>query len=209
MALLLAAWLIPGEKAGAAVVNGTFDAGLAGWRTDGALFSTGEQGVLTDQTSRRALLWQVVTLTPGLYEISFDVRTSLAREGAVGTLPDVFFASLFTALDPANFDPIGPSGFTAVLPIVDMDYRGVTALGAGTTTGPSPKGTDYLRVTMPFALTSGEVAPVFEVGDLNFAPSDSVAAVDNVTITLVPEPSGTLLALVVAAAACGRRRRLS
>ena len=205
-AIFLAGCLMAGGAAEGAVVNGTFDAGLESWSTDGALFSTGAQGVITDQTKRRALLWQVVTLTPGLYELSFDVRTNLARELQPGTLPDVFFASLFTALDPV-FDPVAPGGFTAVLPIVDMDYRGVTALGSGAATAPSPKGPVYLRVTMAFAAEAGSVAPVFEVNDLNFAPSDSVAAIDNVTIILVPEPSGAFLALFASGAACGWRRR--
>lgn len=209
LACVLAGCLLTAGPGRAAVVNGLFDAGLDGWETEGALFTTGAQGVITDQTSRRAMLWQLVTLEPGAYVLSFDVLATLARVGADGTLPDVFFASIYIAPDPLAFDPVGLTGFDTALPVLDMDYRGVTALGPGALTLPSPKGAGYLRVTMPFALTAGVAVPLFEVNDLNFIPSDSVAAVDNVSIALVPEPTAAALILPVAIMACRRRRRMA
>jgi hypothetical protein len=192
----------------AAVVNGAFDNGLDGWMRAGAVFDTGQQGVITDQTTARALLWQAVMLPPAAYVIQFDVlHTGLARVGDPGTLPDTFFATLYFTPNPGVFDPVNVAGFTAAMAIADLDFTGVTALGPGAATGPSPKGLSYLRVTMPFEVVSGFVVPLFEVNNLNFVTADSVAAVDNVSISAVPEPAPVLLCFLLAAAAWSRRWR--
>jgi hypothetical protein len=196
-----------GTPVWAAVVNGTFDNGLVGWETSGSIFSTGQLGVITDQGAPRAVLWQMVLLSPGLYFLEFDVLGSLAGVGGEGTLPDVFFASLYFASDPQAFDPLNQAGFDQALAVADLDFRGITALGLGVEAGPSPKGRSYVRITMPFELAGGGVAPLFEVNNLNFITGDSIAAVDNVSIRVVPEPSAALLCLVGSALLLGRRGR--
>jgi hypothetical protein len=188
------------------VVNGLFDDGLNGWSSVGSIFTTGAQGVLTDQTTARTLLWQMVMLPPGTYIFGFDVLPGgLAGVGGPGTLPDTFFATLFLDPDPLTFDPIQPIGFTTALAVADLDLSGITALAATATTGPSAKGLPYLRITMPIQVVKGVVA-VFELSDLNFASSDSVVAVDNVTIELIPEPTVPFLCLPVALFMLRRRR---
>lgn len=67
-----------GTPVRAAVVNGTFDNGLVGWETSGAIFPTGQLGVITDQGAPRAVLWQMVLLPPGLDFFEFDALGSLA-----------------------------------------------------------------------------------------------------------------------------------
>lgn len=196
-----------GEGRAAVVVNGTFDDGLAGWQTSGALFSTGDQGVITDQTTSRALLWQAVALPPGAYLLEFDLLGSLGKVGGAGTLPDVFFATLYFSGGPAAFDPVDLVGFDSALAVVDLDFRGITALGQGALAGPSPKGGAYQRITMLFVSAGGVVVPLFEVNNLNFITGDSIAAVDNVSIRVIPEPSVALLCLSSAAVLLGRRRR--
>jgi hypothetical protein len=99
------------------------------------------------------------------------------------------------------------AGFSSATPIADMDLTGVTALGPGAAAGPSGKGPAYFHITMPFEVESGFVAPVFELNDLNFTPGNSVVAVDNVTITIVPEPGTLLIWFLLSAAAWSRRRR--
>ena len=197
----------PGPVRAATVVNGLFDDGLNGWSNEGAIFTTGEQGVLTDQTTARTLLWQMVMLPPGSYVVGFDVLPGgLAGVGGTGTLPDTFFATLYLDPDPLTFDPINPVGFTTAVAVADLDLSGITALGASATIGQSSKGFPYLRIIMPIQVVKGVVA-VFELSNLNFVGSDSVVAVDNVTIELIPEPSA--LALVLPGAwFLLRRRRL-
>jgi hypothetical protein len=77
--------LLLGTPVRAAVVNGTFDNGLVGWETSGAIFPTGQLGVITDQGAPRAVLWQMVLLPPGLDFLEFDVLGSLAGVGGEET----------------------------------------------------------------------------------------------------------------------------
>jgi hypothetical protein len=120
-------------------------------------------------------------------------------------LPDTFFATLYLDPDPLTFDPINPVGFTTALAVADLDLSGITALGATATIGQSSKGFPYLRIIMPIQVEKGVVA-VFELSDLNFVASDSVVAVDNVTIELIPEPAVPFLTLPVAFFMLRRRR---
>ena len=75
--LLTAAWafLLAGRGSGAAIVlNPDFSDGLNHWHAEGAVFSTGNQGVLTDDAVARSFLYQAVEASAGPQAVSFDFR---------------------------------------------------------------------------------------------------------------------------------------
>jgi hypothetical protein len=196
----------------AAVVNPGFDQGpdgLADWQVVGSVYNTGQQAVLSDDdpTAARSMVWQEVSVGAGPHSLEFDLLASLAGVGAPGTLPDTVFVSLYALPTPALFDPVAGTGFSGFLAILDLDRNGVSASAPGLTWGPSPKGPAYLRASLEFTPADAFVAPVFELANLNFLTADSVAAIDNVTITVVPEPRAALLVFPVLAATALRRKR--
>lgn len=193
-------------------MNPGFDLGLLGWRMVGTVFGTGEQAVLVDSgEGSRSYLWQAMEAPDGPAVFSFDFLLSLSGVGLPGSVPDVTFASLYFFNDPVAFEPSDLGSFSDVIPVADFDSGGAdnpTAVAPGVVIGPSPKGPEYRRLELQFAHPGGYLAPVFEINSLNGVAGDSTAAIDNVSITVVPEPSFPALVVLTGSvfAGCFRRR---
>ncbi len=190
------------------VSNGDFMAGTAAWELVGAVFGTGAQGLLTDATGGRSLLYQGVALGSGPYAVAFDFRNLLSAAEPFGFARDTFFASLYFSGTPGLFDPLGPTGFSQAVALLDVD-----AVQATVHTGlvaPSPFGGGFQRYTGGFSLAApATVFVVFDLVGLNGIASDSVVAVDNVSVVLVPEPVAVVpLAVAGGLLALRRRRRV-
>jgi hypothetical protein len=203
-------WASLAPGLGAAVVNGSFDDGLADWQRSGEVFQVTGQAALPDSDPGRSAIWQTLGGSPGPARFGFDFRLALTGVGLPGSVPDVMFVSLYFFNDPAAFDPMGFTGFSDVIEVADFDSGGVdapTASATGVTIGPSDKGPEYRRLEFSFDHPGGGIAPVFEVNGLNGIAGDSVAVVDQVTLTLVPEPTVSLLILCSCLFAAVRRSR--
>jgi hypothetical protein len=208
---VLVAGLLPLASANAAVINPSFESGLLHWILLGEVLDVSQQAVLQDSGVGRSLLWQTLEGPDGPGVFGFDYLLSLSGVGLPGSVPDVMFASLYFFSDPAVFNPNDFGSFSDVIAVADFDSGGVaapTATAPGVTIGQSVKGPSYRRLEFQFAHPGGFVAPVFEVNNLNGVTGDSVAVIDNVTLTLVPEPAAPLLAALTTVLCLMRRRRL-
>ena len=206
-------WLAP--LAGAtAITNGDFSAGLAGWTADIRVSDGGGFALLKEDPAfvvAVTTLEQQITIPDLAVALSFEYSLSWTAGGPTGfPLPDGLSASL---LDPVTFVPIlsmdaafpgfpdyffhARSGNTFGVDVF-YDPANVSWSASGNVTldlTSVPGGTDALVV---FDLLGGDDGYVTE------------ATVDNVFLSVIPEPvTGTTVVVAVAAiAAYVRRRRL-
>lgn len=181
------------------VTNGTFDAGLNGWTTEGLATLQGDvaveggAAVLRDGSDYYSALYQADATGPSSYVLSFDFQGGLSPDVPNGTFPDTAYASLYFADDPNNFDPgaylYGNDGFG----LFDLDATGPFNEAAGSIITDEGSGWRHFSLTFqdvgpitqkPYAY----VIPTFELMDGNYIVGDSSFRVDNVTITRAPAP---------------------
>ncbi len=177
------------------VKNSAFNDGLTDWETFGAVFSTGNQGVLTDTDSERTLLYQVVPTPPGTLTLSFDFRNLLSNELGSGGLHDTFFATLYLTDTPAELDIPNHTGFSSAIDLFDLNSDGLSNVHPDAMIAPSPVGSGFMRFTLSIFDHASNAAPAFDLFDLNFLNNDSVVLVDNVDLLVVPEPNSVLTAV--------------
>jgi hypothetical protein len=207
-------WMLPhsGTRAANVVVNGEFAGSLAPWKVEGTGFNTGSSGVLSDSLSFRSALFQSIAVdaNSGLV-LEFDLLNGLSSSAGGGFVPDSFYATLYLGSQP--FGPtISGSVFDTAFALFDMDSTGSFAVAAGGSFGPSPKGSGWSRFTLnrdgSLGFPTGYLTIAFESYNLNGVSSDSVVALDNVSLVPVPEPSAACL-LVAASILLIRRTRPS
>jgi hypothetical protein len=194
-------WLFPhsGARAANVVVNGEFSGSLAPWKVEGSVFNTGSSGVLSDSLSFRSVLFQSIAVdaNSGLV-LEFDLLNGLSSSAGGGFVPDSFYATLYFGTQA--FGPtISGSVFDTAFALFDMDSSGGFAVASGGSFGPSPKGAGWSRFTLDrdgsLGFPTGYLTIAFEMYNLNNVSSDSVVALDNVSLVPVPEPSSTCLLL--------------
>ncbi len=188
------------------LVNGEFASSLTGWHTEGTVFDTGEAAVLSDQGGPRAVVFQTVAVpgpVAGLV-LTFDFFNALSSVAGLGQTPDTVFFTAFLGARAFGADYAGGVFDTAV-PLLDADFRGAVNFAPGLTAAPSPKGAGWTRYTIPLA--DAAFATVgFEFIDGNGTASDSTAAVDNVSLEVLPIPEPHALALTAGALLLLRKR---
>jgi hypothetical protein len=210
-------WMVsvqPGLEAATVLVNGEFAGSLSGWTAAGAVFNTGDAAVLSDVAPAPASIFQSGVLPEGVVSLTltFDYLNGLSPAVAGGFLRDSIFATLYGGGQPFG-STLSGGVYEQAVGLFDMDSNGVFNVAAGASFGPSPKGTGWTRYTLTQASGPGFTGPgyatvAFESYNLNGIGSDSVAAVDNVSlIAVVPEPGQASL-LLLSAATLLRRRRL-
>ena len=194
--------------------NGEFTGGLSQWITSGTLFNTGDTAVFSDSVSTPLALFQSSAVPGSLVavELSFDILNGMSSVTTSGFLPDSFFATLY--LGSSAFGTNLPGGvFDQAIALFDMDASGPFNTASGATFSPSPKGAGWSRFTLtldtaPAFTGPGHATVAFEFYNLNGTGSDSVVAVDNVSlITIVPKPSSALLLFMATASLIVRRKR--
>lgn len=185
--LILTTWAGPAL----AILNGTFDAGLSEWTTDGNVSVVAAEARLADDSASRSILYQGVFYAPASFQLDFDFRNQLSANVPLGAFPDSFFASVYFINDLSNFDPL-LGQFDAVVDLLDLDHTGVSNLN-GTITS-SPKGPEWLHFTGIFPNSYTYVIPTFEFFNLNGISGDSQVLVDNVFL-IIPEPSTLMIGL--------------
>ncbi len=213
---LLALGLPPLLPAATVFTNGEFTGNLDSWTVSGTVFNTGDAAVFSDSVASPTSIFQSAAIPASLIstQLSFDFLNGLSALIAPGFFPDSFYATLY--LGSGNFGPslIG-ANYDQIIPLFDLDAVGPFNIAAGGTFGPSPKGAGWTRFSLDYDFLSGFTGPgfatlAFEFYNLNGTASDSVAAVDNVSmIVVVPEPGPSLLLSLSAAALLLRRKRLS
>ena len=106
-------------------------------------------------------------------------------------MPDAFFATLYLGASP--FGPTLAGGsFDQAVGLFDLDSSGAFNVASGAAFGPSPKGAGWTRYSLSQVMAPGSPAGyatlAFEFYNLNGSGSDSVVAIDNVSLVAVPEP---------------------
>jgi len=201
------------SKGATILLNGNFTGSLVPWTAVGTVFNTGNSAVLSDDMATLESIFQtgMVPSEAMGFELSFDFLDSVSTTLFEGFLPDTFFATLY--LGSSSFGPTLEAGtFDVALGLFDMDSNGVFNVAAGAMFGPSPKGVGWSRLSLfaenfPGLAAPGFATVAFELHNLNGIGSDSVVAVDNVSLIMViPEPHYALLMLVSGLALLRRRR---
>lgn len=198
------------------LTNGDFTGNLDSWISFGTVFNTGDAAVFSDSVATPASLHQSGAVSGDLIavELSFDFLNGLSTSVPGGFLADSFYATLY--FGTLAFGPTLIGGtFDQALGLFDLDSSGPFHVADGATFGASPKGLGWTRYTLMYptapAFTGpGFVTLAFEFYNLNGTASDSVVAIDNVSLnTVVPEPGQPLLLSLSAVALLLRRRRSS
>lgn len=204
------------SKGATILLNGDFTGSLLPWTASGTVFNTGDNAVLSDDMATLESIFQTGMVPSGVtgFGLTFDFLNSVSTTLLEGFLPDTFFATLY--LGSSSFGPTLEAGtFDVALGLFDMDSNGVFNVASGATFGPSPKGVGWSRISLAPEIFPGLAAPgfatvAFELHNLNGIGSDSVVAVDNVSlIMVVPEPHHALLLLASCLTLFRRRRDIS
>jgi hypothetical protein len=215
--LLVASFLVaPFHELGAAsiLINGEFSGSLSSWTTSGTVFNTGNSAVFSDSVSPAVTVFQSGSFPGSLVrlELSFDFFNGLSPSVPPGFVPDGFFATLYLGASP--FGPTLVGGiFDQALGLFDLDSSGAFNPAPGASFSASPKGAGWTRFTLSQASSPAFTSPgfatvAFEFYNLNGTGSDSVVAIDNVSlVTVVPEPGPSVLLGFSLALPLVRRRR--
>jgi autotransporter-associated beta strand protein len=165
--------------------NGDFSGSLTSWTADGTVFNTGDQAVFSDSVATPTALFQTVAVGAEFagFEISFDVLNGLSPTVTEGYVLDSFYASVYF-----NQSPAGPA-----LDLFSVDADGFFGIAEGATFGVSAKGANWTRYTLRASTSGlfegeGFLTVAFEFFNLNGVGSDSTAAVDNVSLTVLSAP---------------------
>ena len=132
----------------------------------------------------------------------------LGAGGGSGGLPDAAFVSIYAFANATVFQPDDYASFSSVVEVANFDFRGMYG-AAAVTVSASPKGAQYQHLGYEWYHAGGAYAPVFDLTDLNYIDGDSLMAVDNVSITAVPEPGVGWLMAGTCVWVCWRRRRVA
>jgi len=198
------------------LTNGEFTGNLNSWTASGMVFNTGDTGVFSDSVASPTSLFQSGVVAGNLIsvELSFDIFNGLSPTIPDGFFPDSFFATLY--FGSSAFGPALIGGnFDQAVVLYDLDASGPFNVAAGATFGTSPKGAGWTRYALTYQTSPGFTGPgyvtaAFEFYNLNGTASDSVVAIDNVTLnTVVPEPSQPLLISLTTVGLLLRRSRNS
>jgi len=173
------------------IANGDFAAGLDGWQSEGDVNVESEAAVLGDDGDFYSLLYQPVALDAGAYTFEFDFMNSLSQTVDPGTFPDTAFVTLYFVDDVSQLDVAGGL-YDDYLAILDLDYMGPFNVNGSIES--SVVGPEWSHLTVNFENSYNYVVPAFELLDSNFVNNDSNLLVDNVAVSIIPEP-GTLVIL--------------
>jgi hypothetical protein len=205
---LIAFSSLKGGLEAAVLSNGDFSNGLNGWSHPGAVVATGEQGVLTDSGTFHSALYQSVKADKLLYTLAFDFRSILSLNHTPGeNFPDTFVGMIYATNNPAAFDIFGPKEFSLML--FNADYLGTFDVHPDAVIGPSGKGAGWSHFSISATAPMDWVIPSFELLNLNGQNDDSRFLIDNVSLTVVPEPATSLLLACGAAGLLLRRKVLN
>jgi hypothetical protein len=198
------------------LTNGGFNGSLSSWTDSGTVFNTGDSAVFSDSVATPTAIFQSGALPLDLIsmELVFDVFNGVSPSVIGGFLPDSFYATLYLGVAPFGSSLAG-GNFDQAVGLFDMDSAGAFNTAAGALFGPSPKGAGWARFTLSQTTAPGFTGPgfatvAFEFYNLNGTGSDSVIAVDNVslvTTAVVPEPGPLAFLLPAGALLLSRRRR--
>jgi len=203
-------------RAAGLMLNSDFTGSLSSWTAAGTVFNTGDTAVFSDSVATPTSIFQTAAAPSAFtgFDLSFDVFNGLSSTVPGGFVPDSFFATLYLGSSPFGATLAG-GAFDVAIALFDMDFSGGYNLASGASFGPSPKGSGWTRyslsrVTAPTFTDPGFLTLAFEFFNLNGVGSDSVAAIDHVTlIPSVPEPGISALLVLTAFTLCLRRRRPS
>ena len=162
------------------ITNGDFGDNLTGWTAQGDVNADSGYALLGDisESSPAARLYQVSSIDPGYYVLSFDFQPQLGTEVELGTFPDTFFSSLYFHTG-AGLD-LDLKTFTESLGLIDADKNGIVTHQGEVTA--SILGDGWYHYVLNFTSTLSYVAPVFELFNLNGRMEESRVGVDNVSI---------------------------
>ncbi len=180
-------WLMVAGPAMALPFNGEFADGLGGWTRQGDVSELVGVAALGDGLSV-SRLWLAAPMAPGPYVLQFDFQGRLSSAVAPGGFQDVFFASLYLADAP---DPFGGASGVGLFDLIGTEF--VPGLAQ---VGPSPLAAGWLRCSYSITLNRTHAIPVFEIYNLNGIPGDSWVLVDQVRLTLIPEPATPVLMFI-------------
>ena len=205
--LWFVATLVAAPCAALPVENGTFDAGLTGWTSQGDVTAV-THASLGDDGSIYSLLYQAVALGPGSYRLEFDFLGMLAPSASA--FPDTFYAALYFIDDPALFDLAAtPPVFDDVSPLFDLDASGPSNVDG--ILSPSAIGGDWNHFAFNFTNNYAYGIPVFEFFDFDGIGDNGEVRIDNVSLSrrqvVIPEPATLALAAIGMAGIAAARRR--
>jgi hypothetical protein len=197
-----------------AVLNGDFSNGLTAWSHEGLdpslNITTGDVSVngsneaeIGDDNHIYSALYQGIDTGTGSFELGFDFRNDLSNDVPTGTFPDTLNANVYLTSDRGGFDLADPATYDHVFPVFSADYNGLFDINIDAIVGPSTdKGPDWLHISFVFDSAQQFLVPAFELDDFNFIDNDSVALIDNVTLSpaAIPAPNSLCLMFIGAAA---------
>jgi|GEM_PF-6580454 len=179
------------------MVNGSFDDGLTGWTSQGAVSESSGFALIEEAgVGGTSAVFQSVAVSPDPLVLTFELYIGgMSTTVPAGLLADTVFGTIY--FGDAAFGNDATSGtFDEQLSLFDLDRDGVREVAPGASREPIPGRTDWERFRVTFSTSRQFATIVVESIDLNggAAPA-SVVAVDQFSLELVPEPS--VLALLL------------
>lgn len=180
------------------VVNGSFEEGLDGWMHTGEVTASSEFAVLQEDSApgSSSAIFQTVGTGGDPLLLSFDLFVGgMSMSVPDGTLADSAFGSLYFGEVAFGSDATAGS-YSERLDLFDLDRTGLSILTNEIRLRPLLTRAGWVNLTLPVTSPLPFVTLVIEEIDLNFTPGDSVVALDEVSMFVVPEPS-TVLSLLL------------
>ncbi len=175
------------------MVNNGFE-GLDGWTQEGAVFNTGENGVLADTAQDRAALFQSAALSPDAYGLwlEFDILNALSPSAPFGVEADIFFGTLYLG-NAAFGNSLEDGVFDHSINLFDLKSGGPSNAAPLFCVTTSNHGPGWLHYTFHLIIPpSSQVTLAFEFFELNGAFGDSTVAIDNVSLREADPPLAEL-----------------
>lgn len=189
------------------ITNGEFDADLNGWTSNGSVIATSGFALIQEaQQGETSALFQSIGGRPALLLLKFEISLNgMSLVVASGGLADTAFGTLYFGDAPFGNNVSG-GVFMEEQELFDLDRNGLRPAG-GVTVESLPNRPGWASLSVPFSTSRSFVTFVMEEIDLNLTPGDSALAFDNVSVTVIPEPSSPLFLLFAIGLSLARRTR--
>jgi hypothetical protein len=191
-------------------INGSFELGLTGWEHSGNVTISDEFALLQEENTpgSSAAILQTVGTGGNPLLMSFDLFVGgMSTSVPSGALADTAFGSLYFGNVPFGTD--AASGiYSERLDLFDLDRTGLSILADAITLNFIATPPGWVNVTLPVTPSHPFMTLVVEEFDFNLTPQDSVVALDNLSILVVPEPSPFFTLILALGFSLTTRRRL-
>jgi len=190
------------------IVNGGFDSDLSGWTTNGSVAQSSGFALLDEGLGGGdSAIFQTVGGggDPLLLSCALFIE-GMSQDVPGGSLADTAFGTVYFG-DVAFGADASAGIFNESLSLFDLDHTGLTILENSLTMEDIAARPGWVRMTVLLNTTRDFTTFVVEEINLNLINEDSIIAIDEVSIEVIPESSPSLLVIFVLALFVARRTR--